>query len=504
MAYVKVQGFAPDAEFATAELWTDCDLLVPTLRGFQSLEKGVSVGGDTAPSSICSVVSFRNQDYSNRTLAGSKGTASAASSSLYDVTGTAWTNINGASGPYTATPSARWTWAIYNDAVFAAQKGTQLLKQPQAGADFTVVTGAPQATIAVSVLDQIVCFNTVDATYGDSPNRWWCSAAGNPLGGDNSWTADIATQATTGLLTDGPGPIVAAGRVGSNLVAFKLDHMYIGQYVGTPEVWGWARVPGDGLGTWGSHSVADVEGVGLLFPGRDNFYIFDGSRAQPIGTNRVAQFFISDLDTDFADVIVAFHDRETSRVFWHYPSTSGGLNIGVLDRYLCYNYRADTWTYGRKTIAFPFSYVVPGTTYGELGSHYTTWADLPAATYDRAFASANSYIASYVSPEGEIFTYTGTGENSYYETGYAGQDGLIMAHSRTRPRFMVAPTTGTARHDIVDQLGASPTTIRSDIEMTNGAFDHVYAGRWHRMRHSFTGSMELTGYDVEFSEFSLE
>jgi hypothetical protein len=38
----------------------------------------------------------------------------------------------------------------------------------------------------------------------------------------------------------------------------------------------------------------------------------------------------------------------------------------------------------------------------------------------------------------------------------------------------------------------------------DGCFDHVWAARWHRVKQSYTGNMELLGWHVDLEPESLE
>lgn len=496
--FIPIQGFAPDADPTEQGVLLDCDLLIPTIRGMKALPADADAGLATAPSAVAAMYSFEQMDGTQRLVGGTEGSGSAAVAQLYDVSvASGWVNRGGAGSPYTATAAARWTFATYGDTLYAGQKGTQLLKSTGAGTDFTAVAGAPQPAFIVSVLDFVVAFNTTDATYGNSPNRWWCSAAGNP----DSWTADIATQATTGLLTDTTGPITAGGVIGSNLVAFKERAVYLGQYVGPPAVWGWTKVPGEGLGAWSHYSVVDVEGVGLLFPGKDNFYLFDGSRATPIGTNRVAEFFFEDLDAFRAHRMVGFHARREWNVYWYYPDGNSG---GSLQRYVVYNYRSNRWGFGRKAVSFAFEYLQPGMTWDEVGTFYTTYHDIPNGSYNDVFAARDAYKPATVNASGYVTVSEGVAGASYYQTGAIGTDGEITVLTRARPRFREAPDTGTQVHTYLDQLGGDETTSNASTSIAAGAFDHVFAARWHRLKHSYTGDMEILGIDIELKSDSLE
>lgn len=498
--YVPLVGFAPDADPTEQGVLTDCDLIIPTLRGLKALPGDADAGLATAPSSVASMYAYKLGDGTNRLIAATEGSASAATSRIYDVTTSGWTDrtSSAASGDYTATAAARWTFTNYGDNVYAAQKGHTI--QKSTGAEFTAVAGAPKALCIISVLDFVMAFNTDDggAVYGNDSNRWWCSAAGNP----DSWTADIATQATTGLLTDSPGAITAAARVGSNVVAFKERSAYLGQYQGAPAVWGWQLIPGAGLGAFSPYSVVSVQGVGVMTIGADNIYVFDGARATPIGSNRVAEFLFADLDYANANRIVAYHHQESSLVYWYYPSIATG--DGTLSRFLAYNYRSDRWGFGRKTVNFAFDYLTPGITYDGLADVTTTYDAIPSATWDAWMASTGTYQPATVSSTGIISTTNGASGSSYYTTGQMGQDGSIIVVQRVRPRFKVAPTTGTQAHYYADQLGADETTSQASSAISDGAFDHVWSARWHSVKHSYTGDMEVLGLDLEAKPDSYE
>ena len=101
-------GYAPDADPTTPGVLVDCDLLIPTLKGFKALPGDSNAGITAGPSAVASVFTMRNLDGTNRIVAGTEGSASAKTASLYDVNASGWTNRDGAGGPYTATGSSRY------------------------------------------------------------------------------------------------------------------------------------------------------------------------------------------------------------------------------------------------------------------------------------------------------------------------------------------------------------------------------------------------------------
>ena len=493
--FIPIQGFAPDADTTEPGVLTDADLLVPTLNGMTSLGQDVDQGITGAGSAPASASTLELLDGTYRTFLGTNG-------NLYEIVSAAWTNRNkldstaSATLSYTITANAQWTFAQYGNVSFAATKSNPLQFSDTSGRFADVGGGAPQAVCVASTLDFVMCANTTDATYGDQGDRWWCCAAGDYT----SWTADIATQAATGRLQDEPGPIVALKNLGDLVVAYKERAMFAGRYVGPPAIWSWSHVPGTGFGTHSPHAVVNLESA-HAFLGQDNFYIYDGTRPTAIGTNRVAAYVLDDLNWQRSNLICGMHDRNNWRIYWWYPSA----NSAVLDKFVCYNYRSNRWGRGTKTVYFAWEYFSSGVSYDQVGTLYTTYDDIPATgTYDDLFTTTSQPLAAILDSTAVVYTMTGAGSNSYGITGDMGVDDQLMSLTRVRPRFRTPPTTGTQRHYYRDQLGGTERTSTTSTTLSDGAFDHVWAARWHRVRQDYTGNMELLGWDVDLKPESFE
>lgn len=498
--YVPIRGFEPDADPTTPGILVDCDLIIPTLNGVAAFPGESDPGLVSASQTVLGITSLKLLNDTVSTYAGGP-------SKLFKLSTTTWTDVTRVSGDYSATAGTRWVFTQYQDRTLATPSTkTEPIQSFISGAsDFVNTTSAPRATAITTVLDFVMAFNIDDTNegnvYGDDPDRWWCCAAGNP----GSWSADIATQATTGLLTDSPGPIVGGKRLGSNVVAYKETSMYLGQYVGTPLVWAWRLIPGEGLGAPSHSAVVDID-TAHLFPGTDNFYVYDGTRPQAIGTNRVADFFRMNLNYTQRKLMIGVHDRQNWRVYWWYPS---GASTS-LDSYLCYNYRSDRWGYGQKTIQYAYEFLAPDISYDDLGTYYSTYDDLPTGSYEEAFAGQSKYQLAIVNTSKKIQLLSGGGTNTVnYTTGLYGIDGRTSLVSRVRPRYATAADeTGTRprqRHLVTDQAGLGSTQVPGNTQpISAGAFDSVYAGRWHQFKHTWYQDFELTGIDIEITEDALE
>lgn len=318
--------FLPDAPRDTPEVLTEVEA-VPTVRGYAGSPTVIN-GGYAALSAACNGAALIFKlDGSMRIFAGTQ-------SKLYEGSGGTWTDRSRA-GSYT-TGDIRWCFAQFGDTTLAINKAT-VLQSSTSGA-FADVANAPKAAVMETVGGFVMLANTDDSglsiTGGpnaEQGNRWWCSQLFNATG---TWAPSAATQATTGLLVSSPGKIVALKRLGDQVVAYKQRAIHVGQYVGPPDVFDWQLVPGE-IGTWSNEAVVST-GTAHLFIGYENVYRFDGSRPVPIGDG-IREWFFARLNKSYAYLIAGIHDRNTSTVWWWYPS---GSNT-TLDSVLIYNYAAD-------------------------------------------------------------------------------------------------------------------------------------------------------------------
>jgi hypothetical protein len=331
----------------------------------------------------------------------------------------------------------------------------------------------------------------VDADHGlgTLTNGWWCSA----LGDETSWTPDVTTQCVAGSFLQTPGPVVAAKKLGSYIIAYKEQSAFIGQYVGVPEVWNWSQLPGE-LGALSQESVVNV-GTAHYFPSMDDFQMFDGSRFVSIG-NPVRKAFFADLDPQYRTLITSLHDRINSLIYWFYPSISG---TGTIDKCIVYNYKKDQWGRSDIVIEAASEFIETGVTFAGLGSLYTTWDDLPTTIgYDSSIWTAEAPSPAFIKTDHKIKTFGGVPTTSYILTGHYGDVSSFSTVQKVRPRFIVTPTSSTMNYyhsnDNADNMTQNITST-----LTNNVYDLIWSARWHQVRFNFVGPMTISGFTPEFT-----
>lgn len=481
---MQIIGFAPDADPTEKGVVTDCDAVVPSLRGLVGAPAPVDTLLSTLPMTCQGAATLLKLDNTSRFLVGLQ-------TSILEGSITTFSDVSQTSVAAYATVSGRWRFAQFGGISLAVSKENQL--QASASSLFSAVSGAPKADIVETVNQFVFLVNTTDATYGDQPHRWWCCALSNYA----DWVPSIATQSATGVLTSVAGKITACRRFGDNVIIFKQYGMYFGVYSGPPFIWSFQELFTAGIGTFSQESVANIgtpDAPKLFFVGQDNFYVFDGSAPRPVGFD-LKEYFFGRLNTKYQHLTCMVHDRRYSRVYVYYPS---GSSV-VLDSCLVYNYRTGKWGKDTRTIDFACEYLPTGITYDSLGTYYSTYTDLPVSPYDSAFVSGATFSPAIISSAHKVQTITGAASSGYLQTGDYGDDMGEYLLSRVKPKWVTKPTSATMTNYYRQSLGDTLITDNT-VSMAYSRFDVLREARWHRVKIATVGDFELNQLTPQFTQ----
>jgi len=477
-----IVGYAPDADPATPGVLTDCISIVPTLNGVAGAPSAVSAGLSALAAACTGAASLLKLDATSRLFAGT-------STKLYeDVSGT-WTDRTRASGgDYSA--AVRWSFGQFGNVSLAVTKSDN--PQYSITGAFADLSGAPKASYVETAANFVILADYNDGT--DTPNGVYWSA----IGDYTDWTPSIATQCGFVSLNDTSGRNIGIKRFGRNVIIYKQRSMYLGVYVGAPTVWDFSLISGE-TGAASNYCIVDVgtsDDPRHIFMGYEDFYSFDGSRPIPLGTNVIKETVFGELNKTYANATFAMHDRINSRVYFFYP-TSASVTP---NKCVVYNYRSNKWGRDDRSVEAVLEYISAGTTYDDLGTLYSTYADLPSVSYDSGIWSGGYPIPAYFDTSHVLQTLTGASTTSQITTGDIGDDSTQMLISRVKPRFQTAPTSATMTNYYRYNLGDSLTTDTT-VNMSSSRFDVLREARWHRFNLAFSGPVELTGlvFDAQAS-----
>jgi hypothetical protein len=473
-----IAGFSPDADPTLPGVLTDCENIVPYPAGFMGAPSAVSVGANALAAECRGAVVATKLDGSRRIFAGTQ-------TKLYELNGTSWTDRSAGGGSYTGSSESRWSYCQFGDTTIASNLADNM--QSSSSGAFAAIAGAPKAKVVVSASNNFVlAFNTNEATYGQSQDRWWCCAQGNQA----DWTPAVSTSANTGRLVAVEGAIQAALTLGDYVVAYKQRAIFVGSYVGAPVVWQWNLIPGGEAGAVGQEAVCDIGGAHFIV-GNDNFWLFDGTRPIPLGTGVNRQWFLDNSSPTYRYRTKATFDRQNNLVRVNYPSNT---STGVCDACLVFHVGTKRWGRNDVTIEAPLNYIAPGVTIDGLNSYGATIDALPNIPFDSQYWLSGGQTPAYFNGSHSLVSMNGASVSSSFTTGDLGDDNLVSVLDRFRVRFLHSPTTATAtgffKMNEGDTLQAGASNAIND-----GKFDMRQSGRFHRVRVDLTGDHQETQFE---------
>lgn len=481
---VQLLGYAPDADPTIPGVLTNAAAVVPSLKGMKGAPQPVNTPLATLAATCQGAAVVYKTDLTTRLFAG-------APTKIYEAAVSTWSDVS-RSAVYTTASTGRWRFAQTGNVSLAVNGADTMQASVSTGA-YSDVGGAPVAAIVETVGAFVFALNLSSAANG-----WQVSA----INTYNNWTLSGNVQGVSGTLTSTPGPILAGRKFGNAMVAYKKSSMYLGVYVGPPTVWDFALIPGN-AGALSQEVVVNIgtpENPKHIFMGEDNFFLYDGSKPVPIGTNRINQTVFGNLANNRYYACQALHDKKNSLVYFYYPVADSAFP----DHCVVYNYRTDKWGVDDRTIQATVEYVAAGLTYGSLGGLYTLYSGLPASPYGSAFLGSSAAFPSIFNSTATLQTLTGPCVTSSITTGDFGDDVKVTTVNRIRPRFLTAPTSATWTHGYRMNPGDSLSTDTAAALSSMNTFDLMREARWHRGTMQVSGDWEAGVISVEGTEGSLE
>ena len=473
-----IAGYAPDSDPNTPGILTDCANIVPFESGFKGAASPVNTVSNNLGAPCNGAVVSVKLDGTRRIFAGT-------AINLYELASGTWTSRTRAT-PYTGGADTRWSFCQFGDTTVASNLADVM--QSSATGAFADIATAPKAKIVVSATNNfVIAFNTSDATYGISPDRWWCCAQAD----QTNWTPNISTLATTGRLVAIEGAIQAALPLGDYVIAYKNRAIFVGIFAGSPVVWQWSLVPGGEAGCVGQEAVCDIGGI-HFFVSNDNFWLFDGTRPIPIGNGVVRQWFLNNSNPTYRYRTKCVYDKQNNLVRIFFCSSA---STGNTDFCLVYHVLKKEWGRADAEIEAPLNYIAPGVTIDGLNAFAATIDTLPNIPVDSQFWLSGGQTPAYFDKTNQLVSLNGASISSSFTTSDVGDDDTVTTLNRVRVRYTSKPTTASAtgfyKFGEGDALSMGPSNAINDSK-----FDIRQSARFHRVRIDMTGDHKETGYDI--------
>jgi len=208
----------------------------------------------------------------------------------------------------------------------------------------------------------------VDTGSGRVPYKAYWSGFNDPT----SWTAGVDQSD----FQDIPDAGAITGMVGGEYCTILMERAIVrATYTGPPLIWQFDKVE-TARGCQVPGSVCNV-GHTVFYLSDDGFYVFDGSKSQPIGAEKINSFFLNDFNVAFKDKMTSTVDPQEQIAVWSY--VSNGAIDETPDRLLIYNYALNRWSLANVKSDLVAPFFTAGYTLENLDNISASLDALPAS-----------------------------------------------------------------------------------------------------------------------------
>lgn len=179
----------------------------------------------------------------------------------------------------------------------------------------------------------MLAFNYTKGAVDYSTSFAWCSADNLDV-----WGALATNTAGSLLIREAETPIRCVCQLGTGLAVYTESQMFVVNYVGLPNIFGYQVALEGSVGAVSPNSVVSVgrKNYGLS---RDGFFVTDGSSVQMIGRESgMNEFFRDNATANELAQTYGFDNSKENEVVWGVP-----LNQSTITKEIYYNYKTNQW-----------------------------------------------------------------------------------------------------------------------------------------------------------------
>ena len=283
-----------------------------------------------------------------------------------------------------------WSFARFNDFVFATAQGNAVQYLSNIGTDNTwsAAPGSPPAAKRCAKVGDFLMLGNLPS----NPSAIQWSPYNNPTG---TWGTDRRTQAGLAFLPAEMGEVqhITGGRYP---LVFQERGLCRLSYVGPPVVWHKDVVTSE-RGALAPHAVVSV-GYLTYFLAQDGFFVTNGSQVEPIGTQRVNRWFFKTVDQASLYLTQGAVDWQNECIVWSFSSEGS-----VFDRKLIYSWAQNRWTSATITTDWIVSSETERQTLEDIGAAYPTLEDVPLSLDARFWSATDRTLGVFAGREYGLF-----------------------------------------------------------------------------------------------------
>jgi len=179
----------------------------------------------------------------------------------------------------------------------------------------------------------MLAFNYSKGDIDYSTSFAWCSA--DDL---DTWTAAATNTAGSLLIREAETAIRCVAQLGNGLAVYTETQMFIVNYVGQPNIFGYKVALENGVGAVSPNSVISVGRMNYGVS-RDGFFATDGASVRMIGRESgMNQYFRDNVAMSELAQIYGFENSKENEVVWGIPKGEASITEEIY-----YNYKTNQW-----------------------------------------------------------------------------------------------------------------------------------------------------------------
>jgi len=458
---------------------TEATNVIPAANGYRSLNGFVEYS-NSADSTILGIFSAKNSSGGVRLFAGD-----AAKLYMFNQTGSTLDDVSVAGG-YSLLSSERWRFIKFGEEVIAAGGIGESLQKFNVSTDsaFSVLSvSAPKADFIAAVRDFVWTAN-IDQGSGRVPYRCYWSGFNDTT----AWTAGTDQSD----FQDIPDAGAITGLVGGEYCTILMERAIVrATYTGPPLIWQFDKVE-TARGCQVAGSVCNI-GHMVFYLSDDGFYMFDGSKSQPIGAEKINRFFFDDFNFGYKDKMTSVVDPQNQLAIWSYVSNSS--KDDTPDRLLVFNYALNRWSIANVKADLVAPFFTAAYTLESLDQINTSLDGLPASL-DSALYKGGQYLFGGALGS-KIHAFSG---DPLEATIVTGETGLAMGNHNIVTRIYPYHEGGSVELS-VGLRGTHTDLVSYTAGGTTNAAGFVpfrAQDRYHRAKMVLTGQWSYAqGMDIE-------
>jgi hypothetical protein len=179
----------------------------------------------------------------------------------------------------------------------------------------------------------MLAFNYSKGDIDYSTSFAWCSA--DDL---DTWTAAATNTAGSLLIREAETPIRCVAQLGNGLAVYTETQMFIVNYVGQPNIFGYKVALEGSIGAVSPNSVISVGRMNYGVS-RDGFFATDGASVRMIGRESgMNQYFRDNVAMSELAQVYGFENSKENEVVWGIPKDEASITEEIY-----YNYKTNQW-----------------------------------------------------------------------------------------------------------------------------------------------------------------